>query len=643
MPRVCSFLAILLASATWAQSLALLGLPASERLGGRSGAVVVERRASDGTPLTTGNTSVTISADSPVAQVSTVAAPSGAWGPTVQVSISPGSSQSAPFYVRDGRPGATTWSATASGFMGATGVVTVRTDAVTCDVETGTVLDTELPPGAFNTRYAPYAQSSIGASMAAAHRGSFGVRLVDASGGTGDAADTALYEDGAPIFGAYHVRAWVRLAASNAVGEAIIVQLTNTETVSPSLLDLRVDMATQRIAVGGFIADAGYLLPAFADAGLSLGQWHLLEVLVSGAGTADGGRAAWLDGQPLVSSAHLDFSGSRMSVGRLAIGQPYAPDRRWQGTLDFDDLRSGAVPMASLLRLEAAPAAFVGECVPLTVSLVSTVTAQPTPTAEPATLELLAGVGTGLFTDAQCQVPGTSLVLPPGATSVGFSARPVRAVEELKVRTDDFVAAARLYSFDEAPVLVVSPAQATVAPGEVVDLIVSGGTGRGLGFLTSLPSGGSLVGPRYTAGSVTGVEDLITARDSSGATATARFAVRAADAGGAGDAGADDAGTTDAGTTDAGTTDAGTTDAGTTDAGATDAGTTDAGATDAGTTDAGTTDAGTTDAGADQPQRLTVGCGCAAIPGDGLGLLVLALAGGPLCSRRRSRRAPLLR
>ena len=97
----------------------------------------------------------------------------------VTVSIPPGSSLSPLFYLRSGVRGLTSWLATAPGFTAATATVLVRDDSLTCDVETGTRLDTELPPGCFNTLIEPYLQSSITASVSAAHRGSVGLRLVD--------------------------------------------------------------------------------------------------------------------------------------------------------------------------------------------------------------------------------------------------------------------------------------------------------------------------------------------------------------------------------------------------------------------------------------------------------------------------------
>lgn len=577
-----------------AQSLVFESLPAESRVGGRSEAVSVMRLRADGQPDTTGTTQVTVSADSPQAQVSVDAEPWGAWGPTAQLSIAPGGSSTAKFFVRDGRPGVTTWTATASGTTSALQPMTVRTDAVTCGFETGTTLDTDTPPGCFNTLYAPYPVSSVTASMAAARRGTWGLRLIDGEGGLGDASDTALYEDGAPIFGAYYARAWVRLVSSNFLGGAIVLQLTNTAVQSPSLVDVRVAMDTGRLDVGGFDVNAQYAL-AVGDAGLSRGQWHLVELAATGVGQRDGGRELWLDGQSVAAERHVDFSGATLFVGRLAVGQPYASDRRWLGTLDFDDVRSAVVPLASRLSLAPVGAAYVGECVPVTVRLVDTPTGQPAAAPEAFVARVTVPGDAGVFAEGSCVGVDVGVAFARGATEATFGLRPAAALTTVDVAADDFLGARRVYAFDEPPPLGLAPSAGVVEPGAVVDLVVTGGTQRGLGFFTTLPSGGALVGQRYAAGATTGVEDVIVVRDSSGRTAEARFTVVAPDAGAveedaglAGDAGVE---------SDAGV------------------------APDAGSTvDAGVV----TDGGLGPPQRLGVGCGCAAMT-DGLFVLAAAL------------------
>jgi hypothetical protein len=437
---------LFVAGSASAQGLFFEQLPATQPLGGRSGAVTIERRNGN-TPVTTGNVQVTISADSPVAQVSSTPEPWGLWGPTLQLPIGPGQSRTAPFYVRDGRVGTTRWTASASGFVSADGGNVVRTDSITCDVETGTVLDTDSPAGCFNTRYAPYPASFVGASMQSAHRGSFGVLLSDMEMGVGDAADMALYADGAPIFGDVFARSWVRVRSSNSMGTIILVQLTNADATSPSIIDVRLTTASGRLSVGGFAADANYLLTE-GDGGLWVGDWHLLELQARGVGTSDAGRRLWLDGQLLVDDRGVDFSGGRLSVARLAIGEPYAQDRAWQGLIDFDDIRSAAIPLATSLRL-VPTSGTVGDCVPIGVELVSSQTGGPVAATQGFTVALDAG--SLVFSDSTCTFQDSFVPFSVGQSRATFSVIPASTTDVIQASALDFLGTIASYSFTPLP------------------------------------------------------------------------------------------------------------------------------------------------------------------------------------------------
>ncbi|MDP2273157.1 MAG: hypothetical protein Q8N23_31490 [Archangium sp.] len=591
---LCSVLAL----GARAQSLSLQGAPLTLRLGGRTQGVTVERRAANGLPVTSGNTMVVVTAP-PGGEVSLGPEPFSAWSPMVTVTILPGSSQSPPVFLRSGRRGLADWSAMAAGSTSAVATVVVRDDALTCDLESGTSLDTELPPGCFNVSIAPYPQSSMSISMAAAHRGSFGVRLIDGQSAPGNAADTALFDDTAPMFGDFHARSWVRVVATNGMGAPIIAQLTNAQGQSPSLIDLKL-RPNLDLVMGGFGADAGYS-EFSADAGLSLGAWHLLEFTVTGAGTSDGGRAVWLDGRLVLEQRSVDFSGPRMSVGRLAVGEPYADDRRWLGTIDFDDVRSAGVPLASRLEVQAPGAGFLGECLPFEVQARASLGGGLASLGESAPIELDAGGGASLFVDPSCAVPGDQVVMPPAASVTSLSFRATQPTFVILATTPDLLSGSRGVTVLAPPPMSIAPSQARVRPGEVVAFSVAGGTGRGLTFrMTANPSGGSVDSTgRYVAGTTTGGIDGVEARDSAGQTAVATVDVFAGDP---------------------------------------DAGVADAGVADAGVADAGSEDAGAEDAGFAQPPRtLGVGCGCSTSSAPALGLLLLAL------SAWRRRASPMTR
>ena len=504
----------------------------------------------------------------------------------VTVSIPPGSSLSPLFYLRSGVRGLTSWLATAPGFTAATATVLVRDDSLTCDVETGTRLDTELPPGCFNTLIEPYLQSSITASVSAAHRGSVGLRLVDGESSMGGAADTALFDDVAPMSGDFFARTWVRVAASNGVGSPIIAQFSNATGLSPSIIDIKV-RSNLNLAIGGFGADAGYS-EIGADAGLKLGVWQLLELSITGSGTSDGGRSLWLDGQPLLEQRSVDFSGTRLSVARLAVGEPYADDRRWLGTIDFDDVRSAGVPLASRLEVQGPPGGFTGECLALEVQQRASFGGGLAVTGEPLFVTVDAGGTTRLFVDSSCAVPGAQVVLIPGASVVALSFRASQPSFSVVATTPDLLSAARTVTVLAPPTLNIVPSLARVSAGAAVDFTVTGGTGRGLAFRVSANPSRGTIDPTglYQAGPTTGVVDTVEARDSAGQTSLATVEV---------------------------------------------VDPVDAGTVGAGTVDAGALDAGSADAGAGPPRALGVGCGCVVSGAPELSLLLLVSA----AARRR--------
>ena len=604
-------LSSILALPALAQSLTFQGAPPSVRLGGRTLGVRVQRLNAAGFPVTAGNTMVVVTAP-PGGQISLGPQPFSAWSTTLTVGILPGSALSPQLYLRSGLRGLATWSASAPGFAPATATVLVRDDALTCDLESGTRLDTELPPGCFNVLVAPYMQSSMTISASAAHRGSFGVRLVDGESSPGNAADTALFDDTAPLFGDVSARTWVRVMASNGQPAPIIAQFTNATGQSPSLIDIKL-RANLDLAMGGFGADAGYS-ELVADAGLRLDTWHLLEFAVTGTGSSDGGRSLWLDGRLLLEQRPVDFSGALMSTQRLAVGEPYADDRRWMGTIDFDDVRSAGVPLASRLQVQAADGGFAGECLSLEVQLRASM-GRLTAAGELVPIDLNAGGGAVVFIDPSCAVPGQQVVMQPNASIATLSFRASQPNFFIVATSPDFLSTRQ-------PVTVVTPTPVNIVPSAsrvraagVLAFTVTGGTGRGLSFRMAANPSGGVVDPtgRYQAGGTTGVMDRVEVQDSAGQTAVAIVEVFPDNP--------------DAGERDGGGPDAGEPDAGERDAGEPDAGERDAGGPDAGDRDAGDADAGDADAGFVEPPRaLGVGCGCAQSGAPVWGMLFFALS-----------------
>ena len=515
-----------------AQSLIIRGAPQSVRLMGRTGAVTVERLDVNGSPVSSGNLQVSFTAP-PGAQVSLGPEPYSSWLSTVTAVISTGSSVSVPVYLRSGARGLQSWTASGAGFTASMVSIFVRDDALTCDVESGRTLVNDVPPGCFNTLVAPYLQSTIGASASAAHRGNFGLRLIDGEAGTGAAADTSVFDDGAPLFGDFHARTWVRVVSANALGLPVFAQFTNGTGSSPSLLDVKM-RPDFTLTIAGFASDAGYS-EVVADAGLRLGVWQLLQLSVTGVGSADGGRWLWLDGVQVAQQRGVDFSGTRLPVGRFALGEPYVDGREWLGTVDFDDIRTAGVPLATRFSLSLpVDGGFVGECLPLDVQLRAAFGDGLAVTGELLQVALDAGTAASLFGDLSCALPVTAVAMPASTSSVTLWFRASQAGPSVLATHPDFIPGASVLNVTTPPALMLLPVLTVAAPGALVDFSVTGGTGRGRSFDLVTNTSGAVVdvNGRYQAGPMSG-DDVVRVRDSAGLSAqsTVHVAVAEADAG----------------------------------------------------------------------------------------------------------------
>jgi hypothetical protein len=432
---------VLFATTASAQSLVFRGAPTELRLIGRSEAVRIERLDVNGMPAGGAAMMVTVTAP-PGGEVSPDPQPIGSWATSVQVSIGAGVSLSAPVYFRSGTRGARSWTASGAAFTDAAASVFIRDDALTCTMESGTTLDTEVPAGCFNVLVRPFVASTIGASMAAAHRGAWGLRVIDAHSGNTNASDISVFDHGGRAFGDIHARTWMRVVSWNNQPNPIIAQLTNGTGIVPSLVDVKVKQNLQ-LTVAGFTVDAGYD-EAFSDAGVVVGTWHLLEFSATGAGNRDGGRHLFLDGRLIARQEGLDFSGTSMPIAQFTLGEPYADSQRWQGTIDFDDIRTAATPLASTLGVSSDGGA-VGACVPVEVQLRSSWGGLAW-TREATVVEVDAGATASVFSDVSCATPGNQVTLGVGLTSVGFSVRSLGTNVAVEVSSADFLPARGAWS-----------------------------------------------------------------------------------------------------------------------------------------------------------------------------------------------------
>jgi hypothetical protein len=272
------------------------------------------------------------------------------------------------------------------------------------------------------------ATCQLSANPQAAHRGNYGVRLVDTLAGTGPPVICGTAENRFSSrvgSGAYYARAWVRqTTASPGAGPYVTFASIQSSDVAAagswSLAAMEMSGPDDNAHFWGQDRATG---GGGDPRGVSLtdGGWHLFEWELNGVATSDAGHSLWVDGVLRAEGAGADISG--WGPDRFLIGEVYSFDD-WAGSFDFDDVRASTVPPASHFVVTAPLGARVGGCQPLAVSLQS---AGGLPSAPPYELDaVLACDGGELFADSACgsstaiahlgpTTPSTTAYLRPGA------------------------------------------------------------------------------------------------------------------------------------------------------------------------------------------------------------------------------------
>jgi hypothetical protein len=294
------------------------------------------------------------------------------------------------------------------------------------DFESGGLLFTDTPPGRWNSlNLLRQPQDSAAETAAAAHRGDAGLRVIDMNtqGMTPNAEVELGYQAAAGISsGDYCVRGWLRVTQQNGVGQIFPVQVETSQPQSADICEFAFDFGKVEIDVGGFDGPGSFTLYRAGD--LPDGAWHLYECHTLGIGSASGARELYVDGV-LLDNNPEDLTG--LTLQQLNIGEAYG-DVDFQGTLDFDDVRTSIGRPATFVVVSGVPAsAAVGECVSLSVEL-RDVAGHPAAAPYDVVAGVsVSGVSAQLFSDA-CATPSASATVKSGqstgaiwlrATSVG--------------------------------------------------------------------------------------------------------------------------------------------------------------------------------------------------------------------------------
>ncbi len=409
-------LALLVGAQGWAQSLQFTSAPQTLSYGMPSAPVTVSRFHPDGSLWSTGapSLSFTVSSDSPQGEFSPTAS-AFSWSSTHTVSFAANSGVSAPFFYRDGRLSTATLTVDGDGsFQDAVRVYPVSPNGFADDLELGGIELFDDPPGRWSEDSTDTG-NGLAVDPEAAHRGALGLRFVDtsaASGSVGLGAHATRFL--ARMLPNTYARAWVRVASTNAQGTFVFLNLHGAGPISSPLLDLHLDPpATVRLSGFGLVGGSPQYANSPNTADLTVGQWHLIEVALVGAGTASAERKLWVDGQH-VATRTVNWTG--VQPNKLSVGAPWYDDRTFMGSLHFDDVRVSAAPPASRITLPHAPSLVSGVCAPIAFGLAHSEPEGPAPAPYDVSLSLAVDGGAELYADPACTTPTPTVTIPAEAT-----------------------------------------------------------------------------------------------------------------------------------------------------------------------------------------------------------------------------------
>jgi len=396
-------------------------------VGDAAGPFVLERRSdTGGTPTDLAAVTATLTAEG-TSQLATSAFVYGDWAPTRSVTLAAGETRSAPFFFRS--PGVGTRSIT--GTAGALSVdaarVTSRPLSLEDTAESGNLLLEDSPPGPWlNRSLGAEGSNPFSAEGAAAHRGTYGLRLDDVDSSTGSGSQNRLATARGPLESSeFYLRFWLRVSPVSTGGQMIIAQVLWDLGVPHAPLNLRLTYPQARLSVAASDIN-GISRTGAQEAPAAHGQWQLVELALRGIGTATGALSLWVDGQGVTTVSSVDWTSRQAS--RVQLGSIYASDRTFTGFLDFDDLRASVTPPAGRLGVTSDVSAMkAGDCAPLVTRLTAPegdAAPAPYPVALAGSVEGLAGT---FHTDPACEsAPGAGQIAE-GATEAGFYFRPSEA------------------------------------------------------------------------------------------------------------------------------------------------------------------------------------------------------------------------
>ncbi|MFT3706714.1 MAG: hypothetical protein QM817_03515 [Archangium sp.] len=272
---------------------------------------------------------------------------------------------------------------------------------------------------------------TIEASTLAAHRGTYGVRVVDTETVVEDTSAARVSKRINSTSQNLYQRVWFRVPSRNAAGGTLFFyadwEIAGSSWANAAGCNFDFE---GKIFCGQQDPDnAQNINFKLGDAGWSVvdGGWSLFEALTAGRGTDAGWTVFAIDGR--IAVRYFGLHANAQSFPSVEIGEVYNYDPGFMTVLDFDDPRYDVRPMASRVNARVADTLHAGECGAIVLFLTATMPdvdgGTASSVAAPYSVEFVVE-GASVFSDDACSVAG-SPVLDGGATEVRAFVRPATA------------------------------------------------------------------------------------------------------------------------------------------------------------------------------------------------------------------------
>ncbi|OJH33963.1 hypothetical protein BON30_45730 [Cystobacter ferrugineus] len=280
------------------------------------------------------------------------------------------------------------------------------------DFETGALI---APEGRWDNARS-ISPNTLVSGAEGAHRGQYGLTLIDRINSSASEFQGSADVERTPLTSEFFLRSWMRLRDVGTPGRVVAIQ-ANPVKVELRLLtpgpiwELAVRKGTEQTYA------------SLHGARVEQDRWYLVEFSARGLGTTNGEARLWVDGveqgstSELATLSRIDWREANYVLEWFQVGEPWTDQGFFTGSIDFDDVRVSATPMASRLRLQQPMDAGASPgCIAVNVSLRNSATGALAPAPYDTEVSLSTTTGEGRFhADESCKSPVERVRLSTGS------------------------------------------------------------------------------------------------------------------------------------------------------------------------------------------------------------------------------------